>query len=289
MSKAKIKVSELFSSIQGEGRYAGVPSIFLRSFGCNFRCKSFGLTHGTKFDGPNPEVQQIINDIEKYRGKKFTELPLVNTGCDTYAAVYPEFKDFSPMMSVYEITDKIEELLDVKVFSRDFHLILTGGEPLLPGWQKAYSELIDQIHDRGLAESLYITVETNGTQILGENVFDKTKANMHFSVSPKLMASGESIEDAIKPEAIESYLKVGEVDLKFVVDDEESVLEVIDVMMTGYENIPFDRVSVYLMPEGGTNEAYAKNQRKVADLAMKYGFRFSPRLQCIIYGNEWNT
>ena len=32
----KLKVSELFYSAQGEGRYVGVPSIFLRMFGCNF-------------------------------------------------------------------------------------------------------------------------------------------------------------------------------------------------------------------------------------------------------------
>ena len=43
---AKIKVSELFYSIQGEGRYQGVPSVFLRTFGCNFKCAGFGLPKG---------------------------------------------------------------------------------------------------------------------------------------------------------------------------------------------------------------------------------------------------
>ncbi|WP_166822260.1 7-carboxy-7-deazaguanine synthase QueE [Thalassoroseus pseudoceratinae] len=31
-------ISELFESIQGEGRYVGVPSVFLRTSGCNLRC-----------------------------------------------------------------------------------------------------------------------------------------------------------------------------------------------------------------------------------------------------------
>jgi len=34
----KLKVSEIFYSAQGEGRFVGVPSVFLRTFGCNFTC-----------------------------------------------------------------------------------------------------------------------------------------------------------------------------------------------------------------------------------------------------------
>ena len=43
---SKIKVAELFYSIQGEGRYMGVPSVFLRTFGCNFKCAGFGMPRG---------------------------------------------------------------------------------------------------------------------------------------------------------------------------------------------------------------------------------------------------
>ena len=43
---SKLKVAELFYSIQGEGRYMGVPSVFLRTFGCNFRCAGFGMPKG---------------------------------------------------------------------------------------------------------------------------------------------------------------------------------------------------------------------------------------------------
>jgi len=45
--KVKLRYSEAFYSIQGEGRYVGVPSVFLRTFGCNFRCMNFGLPRGT--------------------------------------------------------------------------------------------------------------------------------------------------------------------------------------------------------------------------------------------------
>ena len=34
----KVQISEIFCSIQGEGVFAGVPSVFLRTNGCNLRC-----------------------------------------------------------------------------------------------------------------------------------------------------------------------------------------------------------------------------------------------------------
>ena len=41
--QAKLRYSEAFYSVQGEGKFLGVPSVFLRTFGCNFRCMNSGL------------------------------------------------------------------------------------------------------------------------------------------------------------------------------------------------------------------------------------------------------
>ena len=37
-----LQISEIFYSLQGEGRYAGRPSVFVRFGGCNLRCEGFG-------------------------------------------------------------------------------------------------------------------------------------------------------------------------------------------------------------------------------------------------------
>ena len=71
----KLKVSELFYSAQGEGRFIGVPSVFLRTFGCNFTCAGFGCKPGEK----STEADEVAKSVHLY--KTFEELPLVNTGC----------------------------------------------------------------------------------------------------------------------------------------------------------------------------------------------------------------
>ena len=46
---------------------------------------------------------------------------------------------------------------------------------------------------------------------------------------------------------------------------------------------------VYLMPVGGVDSVYSLNNKNVAELAMKYGLRFSDRLQVVLWKNQWGT
>lgn len=282
MSNSAIKVSEIFFSIQGEGRYQGVPSVFLRTFGCNFKCPSFGLPRGEK----TTEVEPIIKNIHKYNS--YNELPLVSTGCDSYAAVYPEFKHLSPKMSIDQIVEKIMNLLPHKEW-RDEHLVITGGEPLL-GWQKAYPALLDHEKMQGLTE---ITFETNGTQELTPEFknylqdWNKVGREITFSVSAKLPCSGEKWDDAIKPEIVCSYEDCGYAYLKFVIATEEDFKDA-ECAIAAYRSAGFTG-PVYLMPVGGVESVYSLNNRKVAEIAMKNGLRYSDRLQIPLFRNAWGT
>jgi len=110
---SKIKVSELFYSIQGEGRYMGVPSVFLRTFGCNFTCDGFGLPRGEK----SLERVNVALIDEERPFKNYKDLPLVSTGCDSYASWDPNFKHLSPLYDVGRLANDIVDLLPHKAWN----------------------------------------------------------------------------------------------------------------------------------------------------------------------------
>jgi organic radical activating enzyme len=281
---SKIKISELFYSLQGEGQYVGVPSIFLRTFGCNFTCSGFGMPLG--------EVSTERDLVDPNAYSDYRDLPLVSTGCDSYASWDPKFKHLSPLMEVSTIVNKMKELLPGGAFGRDKHLIITGGEPLL-GWQRSYPELLDECIRMGLT---HLTFETNGTQHLStefakylNDIACHQNIEITFSISAKLPCSGEKWEDAIRPDVICNYTDIygHRSYFKFVVSTEQDVHDAhraVDEYRSAGINIP-----VYLMPVGGVNSVYELNERQVANYCRDNGLRFSPRIQVPLYKNAWGT
>jgi organic radical activating enzyme len=171
---------------------------------------------------------------------------------------------------------------------KDEHLVITGGEPLL-GWQRAYPDLLDHPKMHSLKE---ITFETNGTQKLTTEFKEylnrwKAQREITFSVSAKLPCSGETWGDAICPEIVCEYETVGNAYLKFVVATEQDILDA-ECAVGAFRTAGFVG-PIYLMPVGGTNEKYQLNTKRVAELAMTRGWRYSARLQCDLFKNEWGT
>jgi organic radical activating enzyme len=286
---SKIKIAELFYSIQGEGRYMGVPSVFLRTFGCNFKCAGFGMPRG-EMSHEATDIAATHKMIESFQ--RYENLPLVSTGCDSYASWHPDFKELSPVMESDGIVDRIMEIIPHGEW-KDEHLVITGGEPLL-GWQRAYPDLLSHPKMAGLKE---ITFETNGTQKLTEEfkeyLVEWQMPNMDFarevtfSVSAKLPCSGEKWEEAILPEVVCEYEEFGTAYLKFVIATEQDFLDAKrateEFRKAGFKG------HVYLMPVGGVESVYTLNNRAVAIMAMNAGLRYSDRLQVPLFKNEWGT
>ena len=291
---AKIKVSELFYSLQGEGRFVGVPSVFLRTYGCNFECRGFGCKPGEKSTG----ADEVARVVEQY--KDFLSLPLVETGCDSYASWHPAFKHLSPTQTTEELVDNMLKLTPnnrwVQANGNDVHLVITGGEPLL-GWQRAYSELLS---NPSMADLKNLTFETNGTQPLHKDfehfLMDWTlnprggigrrgKDALTFSVSAKLSASGEKWEDAIRPDIVMSYANIGTTYLKFVVETDEHIADARRATKE-YRDAGF-KGTIFLMPQGGIVKPYEANKVRIADICCAEGWNYSPRLHVDLWGNGW--
>lgn len=287
----KLRVSEIFGGnlpdrdvipvIQGEGRFVGTPSIFVRLFGCNLRCPGFGIP-GYKVGTKNIEVTEIIESLPQF--KTLEDLPKVTTGCDTYYAVYPAFKRFS--------TDYTPQELVTAILSRAYtpfkppHVVFTGGEPLL--WCKSLLEVLEGLSNTVIKEA---TFETNGTIELTQEfikVVSSLPLNITWSVSPKLSCAGHSRFETYIPEALRSYNKIlnSKLYLKFVVDQSDQTL---DDLFRSVKQYSFDGVEiddVYLMPEGGNfDDSFVSNCQYVVKICSQYGFNYSPRLQVELFNN----
>lgn len=278
----KIKVSEIFYSLQGEGLFCGTPSVFIRTFGCNFQCGGFGM--------PKGQISEERLKIDPTKYGSYDSLPLVDTGCDSYPSWDVRFKKLSPMMTVEQIVDRFQQILPNGKFG-NVHLVITGGEPLL-GWQKQYPKLLEEIYNRDM-DLGYLTFETNGTQILDSQLAstlnDYDFLNVTFSISSKLQSSGEKWEDAIVPSVIKTYLEIDNSNhyFKWVCSSPEDLSDV-ERAISEYKhhciNIP-----VYLMAAGGTEKLYHKNKQWLTKVCLQHGYRYSPRLQIDLFGNQWST
>lgn len=200
--------------------------------------------------------------------------------CDSYHTSWEPKGDW---MSVEDILEGIEG------YGAD-HVVLTGGEPLI---HDASATLLERLNEQGY----HTTVETNGT-IVPDAPVDLA------SVSPKLRSSTPTAEKDPKGEGEwEERHEAKRIDLetlslicerydhqlKFVVTDRADMDEITDLLARLRERVSVRDEDVLLMPEGATRERLDKTRNQVTELAMKYGFRYTPRLHVDLWNDAPGT
>lgn len=61
----KLKVNEIFYSIQGETTTTGFPSLFIRLTGCNLHCR-YCDTEYAREEGTMLSIEQILEHVHNY-------------------------------------------------------------------------------------------------------------------------------------------------------------------------------------------------------------------------------
>ena len=62
-----MRISEIFYSIQGEGRLVGTPSVFVRTSGCNLRCTWCDTPYSSwRPEGSSRSLAKVVGEVKKY-------------------------------------------------------------------------------------------------------------------------------------------------------------------------------------------------------------------------------
>lgn len=189
------------------------------------------------------------------------------TWCDTpYTSWKPEGAERS-----------VEEILQAIAGYPARHVVLTGGEPML------FEESV-ALTTRLRALGHHITIETAGT------VFRPVACDL-MSISPKL-ANSTPHQDPfwsvqhdklrLQPEVLRRLMGHCEYQLKFVVAAPEDLNEIHPLVAS--LGAAADRV--LLMPEGRNAETLNERSVWIAEVCKQFGYRYSPRLHVLLWGDR---
>ncbi|MFD3328589.1 7-carboxy-7-deazaguanine synthase QueE [Streptomyces sp. NPDC058701] len=150
-------------------------------------------------------------------------------------------------------------------------VVVTGGEPLL---QQARLALLAE---RLVAAGRRVEVETNGTVA---PVPELDRFIHLYVVSPKLAHMGMSTARRIRPEVLKAFLATGRAVFKVVLDGPEDVPELVELQEA------HGLTPVWVMPQATAADEVIAGMRALAEPALRHGWNLSPRLHCLIWGDE---
>jgi organic radical activating enzyme len=303
---AKYEWSEVFMSIEGEAKYSGHPTVYVRFAKCNFQCR--GFNNPTNRD--TTAIDMLGFDPAKF--DNIYSIPLITRGCDSIYSWDTKFEHMWKKGDEVNLTDEVLKVLPYNTFTNPgskqrIILSLTGGEPTLR--LKFWIPLLDLLYEYGMR---HILVETNCAVPLKNTHVDalydwKSAKDIHaagypikitWSNSPKLSISGEKHEEAIRPEIAVAQMTWKQMPITYDVEqyfkfvcgpDEKDFDEVSSVMQEYYAGGVDPQVPVYIMPEACTEEQQQSISAKVAHMCMQRGFIYCHRIQNSVFGNGVGT
>ncbi|WP_145095545.1 7-carboxy-7-deazaguanine synthase QueE [Anatilimnocola aggregata] len=237
-----MRIAEIYSSLQGEGRLTGTPSALVRASGCNLRCW-FCDTPFTSWrpEGEDRDVVEIVAAVEqlKDRGGSWVKL-LAKAG---------------------QPADKVALA----------HVIITGGEPML------FAEMIPLCEELR-ARDWHITIETSGTLYLPVACDLMSISPKLASSTPVRQGAGNWSDrherDRHQPAVIRKLIEEYDYQLKFVIDSPADC-EAVEQWLHDFPQV--DAKHVWLMPQGIEPVELQQRTDWLLPYCQQQGFHYCPR------------
>ncbi len=224
-------VSEIFTSIQGEGNFAGIRALFIRFQFCNLNC----------------------------------------TWCDTKYTWLQSTGKFN--------WHTVEELKNIIIESKVYHVIFTGGEPTFQALDKlAIPGIKFHVETNATVipiEPLNITLR-DGYTINREAMAKEIIQNFNWVISPKM----SNAKQELNKKGLKYWANSDFGIFKFIIKTESDLLEIKKVV----ESYNINEQRIYIGIEGITR--HSQLQPELVDAIIKFGYNFSPRLHTMLWGAQ---
>ena len=116
-----LRISEIFFSLQGEARFAGIPTVFIRLTGCPLRCQYCDTTYAFT-GGETMPLADILARVAQYECRYVTVTggePLAQKGCIPLLAQlcdqgYTVALETSGALDISEVDSRVCRVMDIK-------------------------------------------------------------------------------------------------------------------------------------------------------------------------------
>ncbi len=249
---------QISGTVQGEGKLAGVPSLFIRLSGCNLRCI----------------WQKEAGDF---------------CGCDTsHASFFPKKTQTVDVSYVFNLVK--HNIGNMR------HVVITGGEPVLQ--QVVLAKLCQRIKEELELHITIETNGTLFNEELCKwiDLFSISPKLRNSIPSPEKLAQYDidysapfkmHAQKRYNLEVLQSYIDLcnssnKELQLKFVVGRNSDREEIITDYLNKLTN--YHKEDILLMPLGANVEELHQSSPLVLEMAIANGWRFTPRIHIELFG-----
>ena len=249
----KMKISEIFKSIQGEGISSGTPCVFVRFFGCNLYCGMKGLFEEGK----------------------------ATWKCDT-EKVWTQYTEYTNEQLIQKLKD-MDVLKDI--INGKLRVVVSGGEVSIKSNREAFKDFLFRklypiAEAEGAINHMFFELETNGTIYCEDNFYEWFD---QINCSPKLSNSGLPEKIRVNGEAISQINKHINSWFKFVINNEKDAEE---VMSTYVKPFNIDLNKVIFMPDSDSVTTIAEKTRNIWNLALDYKVKMCTRLHILCFDKK---